>query len=214
MPPARRRSKSTNLTPTTNGDTVASLRQKCADEGLPTHGRRPVLVYRLQHHAESQAENTQSPEPRNTQSSPSESALSETQLAQIQCLVSRSVEQAIAEITSNTARAAVGAMTTPSLKSNTLNKQTNLKQRQPTLPSRARKYEWKIVPYRLRQQLRHMLTFNAKFFIFAMPPFRRIRARRNEESSAPSNVDTVRQQSQQIRPQTELKVAPYGFVQL
>ena len=111
MPPARRRSKSTNLTPATNGDTVASLRQKCADEGLPTHGRRPVLVYRLQHHAESQAENTQSPEPRNTQSSPSESALSETRLAQIQCLVSRSVEQAIAEISSNAARAAVEAMT-------------------------------------------------------------------------------------------------------
>ena len=44
MPPARRRSKSTNPTPTTNGDIIASLRQKCADKGLPTHGRQPVLV--------------------------------------------------------------------------------------------------------------------------------------------------------------------------
>ena len=111
MPPARRRSKSANPTPTKNGETVASLRQKCADKGLPTHGRRPVLVSPLQHHAESQAENRQSPEPRNTQPSHSESALSETQLAQIQSLVSRSVEQAIAEISSNAARAAVEAMT-------------------------------------------------------------------------------------------------------
>ena len=83
MPSARRRSKSTNPTPTTNGDTVASVRQKCADKGLPTHGHRPVLVSRLQHHAESQAENRQSPEPRNTQPSPSESDLSETQLTQV-----------------------------------------------------------------------------------------------------------------------------------
>ena len=75
------------------------------------HGRRPVLVSPLQHRAESQAENRQSPEPRNTQPSHSESALSETQLAQIQSFVSRSVEQAIAEISSNAARAAVEAMT-------------------------------------------------------------------------------------------------------
>ena len=32
---------------------------------------------------------------------------------------------------------------------------------------------------------------DAKFFIFAMPPVRRVRARRNKDSSAPSNVDTV-----------------------
>ena len=111
MPPARRRSKSTNPTPTTNGDTVTSLRQKCADKSLPTHCRRSNLVSRLQHHAESQAKNRQSPEPRSTQPSPSESDLSETQLAQIQSLASRNVEQAIAEISSNAARAAVEAMT-------------------------------------------------------------------------------------------------------
>ena len=35
------------------------------------------------------------------------------------------------------------------------------------------------------------ITNDAKFFIFAMPPVRRVRARRNKESSTPSNVDTV-----------------------
>ena len=98
MPPLRRRSEPTNSTPAVNGDNIASLRQKCAD----------VLVSRLQQHAQSQSEanSRQSPEARNIQPSPSESVFSATQLTQlqIQSLVSRSVEQAIAEISSNAAR--------------------------------------------------------------------------------------------------------------
>ena len=113
MPPLRRRSEPTNSTPAVNGDNIASLRQKCAGKGLPTHGRRTVLVSRLQQHAQSEAEGNsrQSPEARNIQPSPSESVFPATQLTQIQSLVSRSVEQAIAEISSNAVRTAIEAMT-------------------------------------------------------------------------------------------------------
>ena len=108
MPPLRRRSEPTNSTPAVNGDNIASLRQKCAEKGLPTHGRQHVLVSRLQQQAQSQSEanSRQSPEARNIQPSPSESVFSATQLTQlqIQSLVNRSVEQAIAEISSNAAR--------------------------------------------------------------------------------------------------------------
>ena len=41
------------------------------------------------------------------------------------------------------------------------------------------------------------ITNDAKFFIFAMAPVRRVRARRNKESSAPTNVDTVTSLRQQ-----------------
>ena len=41
------------------------------------------------------------------------------------------------------------------------------------------------------------ITNDTKFFIFAIPLVRRVRARRNEESSAPSNVNTLTSLRQQ-----------------
>ena len=113
MPPVRRGrtseqnegSSSQNTT-----DNVANLRQQCAEKGLPTNGRRNMLIARLQQHA---AANVNLPST-SSESRPvipeTQPALTESQLAQIQGLVSRSVEQSVAEIATNAARAAVQAM--------------------------------------------------------------------------------------------------------
>ncbi|CAB3980493.1 gag [Paramuricea clavata] len=114
MPPVRRgRTREINEGSSSQNttDNVANLRQQCAEKGLPTNGRRNVLIARLQQHAAANA---------NLPSTSSESrpvipetqpALTESQLAQIQGLiVSRSVEQSVAEIATNAARAAVQAM--------------------------------------------------------------------------------------------------------
>ena len=54
------------------------------------------------------------------------------------------------------------------------------------------------------------ITNDAKFFIFAMPPVRRVRARRNKKSSAPSNVDTVTSLRRQCAYQhTGLRIRDY-----
>ena len=90
---------------------TASLRRQCVEKGLPSHGRRNLLISRLQKHAPTSTQTvennpTTSVQPDDTRSS----LLTEDQLAQIQSLVTRSVEESVAEIASNAARAAVEAM--------------------------------------------------------------------------------------------------------
>ena len=106
----------------TNDVSVNELRQRCAEKGLSTKGRKAILISRLQQHATTNpapatalppldTDNTSTP----ATSSPGEipqnlSLLNDAQMAQIQSIVSRSIEQSITEIASNAARAAVNAM--------------------------------------------------------------------------------------------------------
>ncbi|CAB4019580.1 Hypothetical predicted protein [Paramuricea clavata] len=105
MPPVRRgRTRETNegsSSQLNTMDNVANLRQQCAEKGLPTNGRRNVLIARLQQHA---AANVNLPST-SSESRPvipeTQPALTESQLAQIQGIVSRIVEQSLAEIATN-----------------------------------------------------------------------------------------------------------------
>ena len=98
--------------------TITSLRRQWAEKGLPTHGRRNALVARLQHHATAnenlRVTTTEEPQPPPTDlltlSTESKQLLSEAQLAQMQSIASRCVEQAAAEIASKAVWAAVQAM--------------------------------------------------------------------------------------------------------
>jgi hypothetical protein len=90
----------------------------CAEKGLLTHGRKNALVARLQNHA---AENVNSPSIP-LQVEVSSASLTESQIAQIQSIVTRTVKQSVSEIASNAACAAVQAManSTPNTSENTL----------------------------------------------------------------------------------------------
>ena len=123
MPPvrnrgARRQENRESSSSSNNVDTIASLRRQCAEKGLLTHGRKNALVARLQNHA---AENVNSPSTP-PQVEVSSALLTESQIAQIQSIVTRTVEQSVSEIASNAARAAVQAManSTPNTSENTL----------------------------------------------------------------------------------------------
>ena len=123
MPPVRNRrarkqenrecSSSTN-----NADSIESLRRQCAEKGLLTHGRKNALVARLQNHA---AQNVNSPLiPSQVQVS--SALLTEPQIAQIQSIITRTVEQSVSVTASNAARAAFQAManSTPNASENTV----------------------------------------------------------------------------------------------
>ena len=114
MPPVPRensRKAANRKSSNTNANDTASLRRLCVEKGLPSHGRRNILISRLEKHAATSTQTvvsnpTTSQQPDDTRSS----LLSEDQLAQIQSIVTRSVEESVAEIAGNAASAAVEAM--------------------------------------------------------------------------------------------------------
>ena len=114
MPPVRRvhsRKAVNKESSSTNANDMASLCRQCVEKGLPSHERRNLLISRLQKHAATSTQTvennpTTSVQPDDTRSS----LLMEDQLVQIQSLVTRSVEESVAEIASNAACAAVEAM--------------------------------------------------------------------------------------------------------
>ncbi|CAB4033791.1 Hypothetical predicted protein, partial [Paramuricea clavata] len=117
MPPVRnrgaRRAENQECSSSSNNiDSIESLRRQCAEKGLLTHGRKNALVARLQNHA---AENVNSPSTP-PQVEVSSALLTESQIAQIQSIITRTVEQ------SHAACAAIQAManSTPNTSENTL----------------------------------------------------------------------------------------------
>ena len=108
MPPVRcgRAHRNEESSAPGNVDTVTSLRQQCAEKGLPTYGCWNALVAHLQQHAATNA-NTPST---SSQVEESRAPLTDLKIAVIQSIVSRSVEQAISEIATNSACIAVQAL--------------------------------------------------------------------------------------------------------
>ena len=103
MPPARnkkarRQANCATLSSSTSDTTVANFRQQCAEKGLPTQGRRNVLIARLQNHAARNANSASRPPVETT------ALLTEEQLAQIQSIVTKTVEQSVSEIALNAAQ--------------------------------------------------------------------------------------------------------------
>ena len=122
MPRIRRNETSERATrpSTANYDSITDLRRRCDEEGLPSDGRRTTLVARLQQHA---ARNSSSAAPNafvaqstdiHTPATQFSALLTDAQLAQIESIVSKSVERSAVEIATNAARAAVQAMTSSS----------------------------------------------------------------------------------------------------
>ena len=110
MPPVRRGRSRENANGENSShnstDDTASLRRQCAEKGLPSNGRRNTLISRLQQHAATNANSSST----SSQADEAGPQLSASQLAQIESIVTRSVEQSVAEIATNAARAAVQAM--------------------------------------------------------------------------------------------------------
>ena len=106
MPPVRNRRR----TPADNDVTIDVLRRRCEEKGLSTTGRKATLISRLQQHA---SKNTNpGTSTRSTMEQNEPGLLNDAQLSQneIQSIVSRSIEQAMSEIATNAARAAVNAI--------------------------------------------------------------------------------------------------------
>ena len=104
MPPVRNRRR----TLADNDVTIEDLRRRCEEKGLSTTGRKATLISRLQQHA---SDNTNpGTSTRSTVEQNEPGLLNDAQLSQIQSIVSRSIEQAMSEIATNAARAAVNAI--------------------------------------------------------------------------------------------------------
>ena len=137
MPPVRRQGAGSRPRQTVanyvNQPSVEQLRQQCLDRGLSDHGRRNTLIARLQQHATindnateastrpAASNNAGNAQPSNSRDnrgkirhetvSRSEAPLlTSAQLAQIQSIVSQTVQQSMNDIATNAARAAVQAM--------------------------------------------------------------------------------------------------------
>lgn len=110
MPSVRRRRTTERQTAqSTDENSLANLRQRCAEKGLPIHGRRDTLVARLQQHASASLTASPSVSPSASSSgiqaspTPPPNLLTDAQIAQIQSIVTRSVEQSVNEIATNVA---------------------------------------------------------------------------------------------------------------
>ena len=104
MPPVRNRRR----TLADNDVTIEDLRRRCEEKNLSTTGRKATLISRLQQHA---SENTNpGTSTRSTVEQNEPGLLNDAQLSQIQSIFSRSIEQAMSEIATNAARAALNAI--------------------------------------------------------------------------------------------------------
>ena len=89
---------------------------------MPSHGQRNLLISRLQKHVAASTQTVENNPTTSVQPDDTRSCLlTEDQLAQIQSLVTRSVEELVAEIASNAARAAVEAISNSPPQRNTNN---------------------------------------------------------------------------------------------
>ena len=89
---------------------------------MPSHGQRNLLISRLQKHVAASTQTVENNPTTSVQPDDTRSCLlTEDQLAQIQSLVTRSVEESVAEIASNAARAAVEAISNSPPQRNTNN---------------------------------------------------------------------------------------------
>ena len=104
MPPVRNRRR----TLADNDVKIDVLPRRCEEKGLSTTGRKATLISRLQQHASKNTNPGTSTRSTVEQNEPG--LLNDAQLSQIQSIVSRSIEQAMSEIATNAARAAVNAI--------------------------------------------------------------------------------------------------------
>ena len=117
MPPVcRRKSSAAPATaPPNDVNSLANLRQRCAEKGLSVQGRRATLLSRLQQHVAASTSEIPTRSPTGStelqQPESSQILLSDDHLTQIQSIVTRTVEQSANEIATSAARAAVAALT-------------------------------------------------------------------------------------------------------
>ncbi len=107
----QKNSSHTNLA----GSDTDSSQCQCAEKGLPSSGRRNVLISRLQQHAATPSSTIAAADLPSTSTSPESDdppppLLTEQHLAQTQSIVTQSVEQSVATIATKAAHAAVEAM--------------------------------------------------------------------------------------------------------